>query len=244
MEKQTAGKERLGDLADKFAQLNDDVLFGEVWSREDKLSLRDRSMITISALMAQSLYPQLKSHLILGKKHGITKLEVVEMITQLAFYCGWPKAWSAFELVKEVYGDDENQHGGVFGLGEANEKYAKYFIGKSYLNPLVSKDSPLFMANVTFEPGCRNNWHIHHSSKSGGQILICVAGSGWYQQYGEPAQSLKVGDVVVIPANVKHFHGAKSDCWFSHIAIEVPGENTSTEWLEAVSDDEYKSLEG
>lgn len=106
MEKQTAGRDKLGGFAPKFAELNDDVLFGEVWSREDKLSLRDRSMITISALMAQGLYQQLKSHLVLGKKHGITKDEVVEMITQLAFYCGWAKAWSTFDLIKEVYGED------------------------------------------------------------------------------------------------------------------------------------------
>lgn len=106
MEKQTAGRNNLGSFAPKFAELNDDVLFGEVWSREDKLSLRDRSMITISALMTQGLYPQLKSHLVLGKKHGITKDEVVEMITQLAFYCGWAKAWSTFDLIKEVYGED------------------------------------------------------------------------------------------------------------------------------------------
>lgn len=109
MEKQTAGREILGELAPKFAQLNDDVLFGEVWSREDKLSLRDRSMITISALMAQGLYPQVKAHLVLGKKHGLTKDEVVEMVTQLAFYCGWPKAWSVFPLIEEVYGDNENE---------------------------------------------------------------------------------------------------------------------------------------
>lgn len=106
MEKQTAGRNILGDLAPKFAELNDDVLFGEIWSREDKLSLKSRSMITISALMAQGLFPQLKSHLILGKKHGITKDEIVEIVTQLSFYSGWPKAWSAFELIKEVYGDD------------------------------------------------------------------------------------------------------------------------------------------
>lgn len=106
MEKQTAGRDNLGTLAPKFAELNDDVLFGEIWSREDKLSLRDRSMITISALMAQGLYPQLKSHLILGKKHGITKEEIVEVVTQLAFYTGWAKAWSTFNLIKEVYGED------------------------------------------------------------------------------------------------------------------------------------------
>lgn len=107
MKKQTAGRDNLGSLAPKFAQLNDDVLFGEVWSREDKLSLRDRSMITISALMAQGLFPQLKSHIVLGREHGITKEEVVEMVTQLAFYTGWPKAWSTFPIIEEVYGDDK-----------------------------------------------------------------------------------------------------------------------------------------
>jgi len=106
MEKQTAGRDNLGVLAPKFAELNDDVLFGEVWSREDKLSLRDRSMITISSLMSQGLFPQLKSHFIIGKKHGITKSETVEIVTHLAFYAGWPKAWSTFELIKEVYGED------------------------------------------------------------------------------------------------------------------------------------------
>lgn len=105
MKKQTAGREKLGKLAPKFAQLNDDVLFGEVWSREDKLSLRDRSLITISALMAQGLYPQVKAHLILGKEHGVTKEEVVELVTHLAFYAGWPKAWSVFSLVEEVYNE-------------------------------------------------------------------------------------------------------------------------------------------
>ena len=106
MIKQTAGRDNLGTLAPKFAELNDDVLFGEVWSREDKLSLRDRSMITIAALMAQGLYPQLQSHFVMGKKHGITKEEAVEIVTHLAFYSGWPKAWSAFNLIEEVYGDE------------------------------------------------------------------------------------------------------------------------------------------
>ncbi len=245
MEKQTAGRDNLGELAPKFAELNDDVLFGEVWSREDKLSLRDRSMITISALMAQGLYPQLKSHFIIGKKHGITKEEAVEIVTQLAFYSGWPKAWSAFSLIQEVYADDntEEVHGGAFGMGEPNTAYAKYFIGNSYLKPLTKPgESVVGLANVTFEPGCRNNWHIHHSTKGGGQILICVEGEGWYQEEGKPAQSLKVGDIVVIPANVKHWHGAKKDSWFSHIAVEVPGENTSNEWCEKVSDEEYSKL--
>ena len=131
----------------------------------------------------------------------------------------------------------------VFGKGQANDAYAQYFIGNSYLNPLTKAGTcPLALANVTFEPGCRNNWHIHHASSGGGQILICTAGEGWYQEDGKPAQSLMPGMVVVIPANVKHWHGAKKDSWFSHIAFEVPGENLSNEWLEAVSDEEYNKL--
>ena len=245
MIKQTAGRENLGELAPKFAELNDDVLFGEVWSREDKLSLRDRSMITISALMAQGLFPQLKSHFIMGKKHGITKEEAVEIVTQLAFYSGWPKAWSAFSLINEVYVDDssEETHGGMFGMGEPNTAFAQYFIGNSYLKPLNKPgESSVFLANVTFEPGCRNNWHIHHSSKGGGQILICVEGEGWYQEEGKVAQKLLPGTVVTIPANVKHWHGATKDSWFSHIAVEVPGEDTKNEWLEPVTDEEYSKL--
>jgi alkylhydroperoxidase/carboxymuconolactone decarboxylase family protein YurZ/quercetin dioxygenase-like cupin family protein len=245
MKKQTAGRDNLGKLAPKFAELNDDVLFGEVWSREDKLSLRDRSVITISALMAQGLFPQLKSHIALGKEHGITKEEMVEIVTQLAFYTGWPKAWSTFPLINEIYANDniKEVHGGAFGMGEPNVNFAQYFIGNSYLKPLTKPgESSVFLANVTFEPRCRNNWHIHHSSQGGGQILICVEGEGWYQEEGKTAQSLKVGDVVVIPANVKHWHGAKANSWFSHIAVEVPGENTSNEWCEPVNDEEYNKI--
>ena len=130
----------------------------------------------------------------------------------------------------------------IFGIGRENSAYAQYFIGKSYLNPLTPEGIAPFMANVTFEPGCRNNWHIHRADKGGGQILLCVAGEGWYQEWGKPARSLKAGDVVVIPANVKHWHGAKKDSPFSHIAVEVPGENASNEWLEPVSDKEYDAL--
>lgn len=131
-----------------------------------------------------------------------------------------------------------------FGEGNPNDAYAQYFAGNSFLNPLTEYGkSPLFLANVTFEPGCRNNWHIHHASSGGGQILICIAGEGWYQEEGKVAQELKEGTVIVIPANVKHWHGAKKDSWFSHISLEVPGENTSNEWLEAVDADDYFALE-
>ena len=128
----------------------------------------------------------------------------------------------------------------VFERGNKNEAFAEYFIGKSYLNMLSLKG--VVIGNVTFEPGCRNNWHIHHATSGGGQILICTAGYGWYQEEGKEAESLQPGKVIVIPANVKHWHGAKKDSWFSHISIEVPGENTSNEWLEAVGDDVYNNL--
>ena len=131
----------------------------------------------------------------------------------------------------------------VFGIGAPNDAYARYFTGHSFLKPLtVPGKSPVFLANVTFEPGCRNNWHIHHASKGGGQLLICTAGEGWYQEEGKPAVSLTPGTVITIPAEVKHWHGAKADSWFSHIAVEVPGENTSNEWCEPVTDEEYTKL--
>ena len=131
----------------------------------------------------------------------------------------------------------------MFGQGNPNDGYAKYFVGNSYLNPLTDfKNGQFPLSNVTFEPGCRNNWHIHHADKGGGQILICTAGEGWYQEEGKPAQELKEGTVIVIPPNVKHWHGAKKDSWFSHIAFEVPGENTSNEWLEPIADKEYEAL--
>ncbi len=141
-------------------------------------------------------------------------------------------------MTKEGF-DKEN----IFGIGSLNEDYAKYFIGNSYLNPLSNiKEAKLSLFNVTFEPGCRNNWHIHHASKGGGQVLICMAGEGWYQEKGKEAVSLKPGMVITIPANIKHWHGAKKDSWFSHIAIEVPGEDTSNEWCEQVTDEEYSKL--
>lgn len=130
----------------------------------------------------------------------------------------------------------------IFGQGRENSAFAKFFTGTSYLNPLTEPADGVFMANVTFEPSCRNNWHVHHATKGGGQILLCVAGEGWYQEWGKPARALKPGDVVVIPPEVKHWHGAKKDSWFSHIAVEVPGENTSNEWLEEVDDEHYGNL--
>ena len=172
MVKQTAGRDALGEFAPKFAQLNDDVLFGEVWSREDKLSLKLRSVVTISALIGKGVVDSsLQYHLQSAKNNGVTKTEMAEILTHIAFYAGWPNAWAAFKMAKEVYANENEaeEHGGFFGLGQENTAYARYFIGKSYLKPLTDPQKTVFIANVTFEPGCRNNWHIHHAKKGGGQ---------------------------------------------------------------------------
>ena len=130
----------------------------------------------------------------------------------------------------------------AFGIGAPNDAYAVYFDGQSYLKPLVAPEAGFPMSNVTFEPGCRNNWHVHHATTGGGQMLICTAGEGWYQEWGKPAVSLVPGTVIAIPANTKHWHGAKADSWFSHIAFEIPGTETSNEWLEPVTNEEYAAL--
>ena len=135
---------------------------------------------------------------------------------------------------------DVHESSMVFPIGKENEAFSKYFIGQSYLAPLSTKQIGIY--NVTFEPSCRNNWHIHHATSGGGQILICISGNGYYQEWGKPVQKLKAGDVVNIPAEVKHWHGATADSWFSHLAIEVPGENTRNEWCEPVLDEDYNNI--
>lgn len=254
---QTAGHDKLGDFAPEFAHLNDDILFGEVWNRNDLLSLRDRSLVTITSLISQGITDSsLKYHLQSAKSNGITRTEIAEIITHMAFYAGWPKAWAAFNLAKEVWADEidtsnKDTHDQLtFPIGEPNTAYAKYFIGNSHLAQLTPKNlnkdekTVLPMSNVTFEPGCRNNWHIHHGAR---QILICVSGKGWYQEWGKPAIALKAGDVIDIPEGVKHWHGAQKDSWFQHIATHVEVENSCpgsepNEWLEPVSDEEYDKL--
>lgn len=179
---QTAGREQLGDFAPEFARINDDVLFGEVWSRNDLLSLRDRSMVTITSLISQGITDSsLGFHLQEAKKNGITRTEIAEIITHIGFYAGWPKAWAAFRLAKDVWAEDEKgtdakaafQREMIFPIGEPNTAYAKYFIGNSYLAPVSGEQIPFF--NVTFEPGCRNNWHVHRASKGGGQMRLVSA---------------------------------------------------------------------
>ena len=243
MIKQTAGRDSLGEFAPKFAQLNDDVLFGEVWSREGKLSPKMRSILTVSALVSKGMVDSsFQFHLLSARKNGVTRDEMAEILTHLAFYAGWPNAWAAFRMAVEAYQDDGGADGGLFGLGEPNTAYARYFVGNSYLRPLTDPEETIFLANVTFEPGCRNHWHIHHAETGGGQILLCTNGRGWYQEWGGEARELNPGDVVYIPAGVKHWHGAAGDSWFSHVAFEAPGEGCSTQWCGPVDAAQYDAL--
>ena len=237
---QTAGRDRLGEFAPEFAHFNDDVLFGENWNNPD-LDLKTRCIITVVALVSSGITDSsLTYHLQNAKAHGVTKSEIAAILTHVAFYAGWPKAWAAFNQAKEVWKEEtpaeasemeKYQKSLFFPIGEPNDAYASYFSGRSFLAPVSTEQIPVF--NVTFEPGCQNNWHIHHAKSGGGQMLICVGGRGWYQEWGKEPVAMKPGDCVNIPVGVKHWHGASEDSWFSHLAIEVPGEETSTEWLEA-----------
>lgn len=246
---QTAGRTQLGEFAPEFARLNDDILFGEVWSRNDLLSLRDRSLVTLTSLISQGITDSsLTYHLQEARKNGITRTEISEIITHIAFYAGWPKAWAAFRQAKEVWKEDTSlddagarfQQEMIFPIGEPNTEYARFFKGNSYLAKI--SDEQVAIVNVTFEPGCRNNWHIHQATRGGGQMLIGVAGRGWYQEWEKPAQEILPGTVIHIPAGVKHWHGAADDSWFAHLAFEIEGDNASNEWLEPVSDTEYEKV--
>lgn len=249
---QTAGRASLGEFSPEFAHYNDDVLFGENWNNQD-IDLKTRSIITVVALMSSGVTDSsLKFHLLNAKNHGVTQKEIAAIIAHTAFYAGWPKGWAVFNMAKEVWqineGDSEytdpemraHAKSMVFPIGAPNDSFAKYFSGKSFLAPISTEQVGIF--NVTFEPGCRNNWHTHHADKGGGQILICVAGHGWYQEWGKDAVEMKPGESINIPAGVKHWHGAATDSWFSHLAVEVPGENTYNEWQESVTDEIYNNL--
>lgn len=212
---QTAGRNALGTFAPEFAHFNDDVLFGENWNGQD-IDVKTRSIITVVALMSQGITDNsLKFHLQNAKDHGVTQKEIAAIITHVAFYVGWPKAWAVFNLAKEVWQDGEGDlpyedeamrahaKSMVFPIGAPNDAFAQYFIG---------------------------------------QILVCVAGRGYYQEEGKDPIELKPGDCVNIPAEVKHWHGAAPDSWFSHLAVEVPGTEASNEWCEPVTDEDYAKI--
>ncbi len=251
MIKQTAGRDSLGQFAPEFAHYNDDILFGENWN-SGGIDLKTRTIVTVTALMSSGITDSsLGYHLKNAKNAGVTREEIAAVITHAAFYVGWPKGWAAFNMAKEIWTetessdmiDDMARHASemIFPIGAPNDAFSQYFTGKSYLAPVSASQVGIF--NVTFEPGCRNNWHIHHADEGGGQILICVAGCGYYQQWDKPAILMTPGVCVNIPAGVKHWHGAAPDEWFSHLAVEVPGKNTSNEWLERVSDEQYAMLQ-
>ncbi len=245
---QTAGKEQLGEFAPMFAHLNDDVLFGEVWN-ETAIDVKTKCIITVVSLIASGITEtSLTYHLQNAKAYGVTKEEIAAIITHATMYVGWPKGWAVFRLAKDVWNDEapamtekeKYQNTIFFPIGEPNDAFAQYFVGQSYLAPVSTEQVPIF--NVTFEPASRNNWHIHRAKSGGGQMLICVGGRGYYQEWGKDAIEMNPGDVVNIPANVKHWHGAAPDSWFSHLAVEINGEETGNEWLEAVSDEDYGKL--
>lgn len=217
-------------------------LFGDIFAR-DVLSYADREIVTVSALAAmQGVEPQLAAHVSGAKNMGVSEAQLRALPDVLAARVGDGPAYRARKAVLAFLGETSTEGKPVenmmFPKGEPNVAYAKYFIGNSYLAPLTSDGVP--MSNVTFEPHCRNNWHIHHK---GGQILVCVGGEGWYQEWGKPAQRLRPGNVVNIPAEVKHWHGATAGAWFQHIAIAVPAEGATSEWLEPVDDEAYDKLE-
>ena len=213
---QTAGRTALGEYAPQFAHFNDDVLFGENWNNQD-IDVKTRSIITVVSLMSM----------------GITD-------SSLKFHLQNAKNVNEGDLPYEDEAMRAHAKEMVFPIGAPNEAYAQYFIGKSYLAPVSTSQVGIF--NVTFEPGCRNNWHIHHAKSGGGQILVCVSGRGYYQEEGKEAVELNPGDCINIPAEVKHWHGAAPDSWFSHLAVEVPGEEISNEWCEPVTDEQYSKL--
>ncbi len=213
-------------------------LFGDIFAG-DQLSPADREIVTVAALSAlKGVAPQLASHKAGAVNMGNTEAQVEELCRFLSAN-GLSRCDNAADAVA-----------GAWAQGEPNVNYSRYFVGNSYLNPIkpvnlgADEKSALPASNVTFEPRCRNNWHIHHGAR---QILICVSGRGWYQEWGKPAVALKPGDIVDIPEGVKHWHGAQKDSWFQHIATHVAVENTKpgsepNEWLEPVSDDEYNRL--
>ena len=214
-----------GALFDFHPQLDEYLkahLFGDIFAR-DNMDWRTRELATIAALAARpETKPQMTAHIAVGKINGVTDAQAAAIVARVqrpAKPEQLPADWSPIPV------------------GNLNTGFAKYFIGNSYLHKLTLDQVPAF--GVTFEPGCRNNWHIHHAKTGGGQILIVTAGVGYYQEWGKPPRRLEKGDTVNIPAGVKHWHGAAPDSWFQHIALEVPGTEQSNEWCEPVDDAAY-----
>lgn len=216
-------------------------LFGDIFAR-DVLSPAEREVVTVSALSAiDGLSSQLKSHVAGARNMGVGDEALHALPAVLKERVGEVEAYRAARAVADVFSETCSEPlplgPTAFPKGDFNAAYAQYFTGNSYLAPLLKEGMPI--SNVTFEPRCRNNWHIHHKAQ---QILICVSGEGWYAEWGKPARRLRPGDVICIPAEVKHWHGAAKDRWFQHLAFAVAEEGASNEWLEPVTDEEYDKL--
>ena len=213
-------------------------LFGDIFAG-NQLSASDRELVTVAALASlKGVAPQLASHRAGAVNMGNSKEQVEELMAYLS-HEGLSQCDNAADA-----------NAGAWPKGNPNTAYAKYFIGDSHLARIAPKNmgtdekTALPLSNVTFELGCRNNWHIHHGAR---QILICVSGRGWYQEWGKEAIALNPGDVIDVPEGVKHWHGAQKDSWFQHLATHVAVPNTKpgaepNEWLEPVNDEEYNKL--
>ena len=216
-------------------------LFGDIFAR-DNLSFADRELVTVSALSGiKGVEPQLKAHIKGARNMGLSDEEIHALPSHLKQSVGKLEGYRASKAISEVYGKDFAEgapiENAMYPVGTLNTAYAKYFIGNSYLLNVGKGDIPI--SNVTFEPRCRNNWHIHHKT---GQILICVGGRGWYQEWGKQPVELTPGKIIEIPAEVKHWHGAARDSWMQHLAFSVLVEDASSEWLEPVDDETYDKL--
>jgi alkylhydroperoxidase/carboxymuconolactone decarboxylase family protein YurZ/quercetin dioxygenase-like cupin family protein len=237
------------DMGADAAKFLTEVCFGDFYTREG-LDLKKRELMTIAIHTTTGNTGVLKSHIKGNLKAGNSIETITAAIIQVMPYVGFPNSFAALKTVKDVINEDKKENKMqslsdyqktiMFSVGNKNDAYAKYFIGQSYIAPVSTKQVKIY--NVTFEPKCRNNWHIHKAKSGGGQMLIAVGGRGYYQEWGKKPIEMKPGDVINIPANVKHWHGAAPDSWFSHLAVEVDGIETSNEWLEAVTDKEYSKL--
>ncbi len=206
-------------------------LFGDIFAG-DQLTAADREIVTVAALSAlKGVAPQLAAHKAGAVNMGNTQEQVDELCRFLS-----ENGLSQCDAAAEACAGD-------WPKGDPNDAYAQYFTGNSHLSPIKPKNieeggkTVQSYANVTFEPGCRNNWHVHHGAH---QILVCVSGEGIYQEWGKPAIRLKAGDIIDIPEGVKHWHGATRNSWFQHLATHVKvGDPESNEWLEPVNEEQY-----
>lgn len=214
-------------------------LFGDIFARNN-LTFADREIVTVSAIASlQGCEPQLVAHVSGARNMGVTDEELRALPALLEEKVGLVEAERLRGALQSVLGDAhtavETVDFSVWPKGEPNTAYAQYFTGNSYLAPMDGG-----MANVTFEPGCRNNWHIHHKQV---QVLVCVAGRGWYQEWGKPAVQLVPGVIIEIPEGAKHWHGAAADSWMQHLTYHKDvQEGASHEWLEPVSDEQYQAV--